>query len=212
MASSLLLLGDDTADNIADQSIHSQSKQIFDILFKTATIMNINVSEAIKYKMNINNAKYPKAHVQKGDESKYTKYAKMSEITTKENSCIIHPIALVSGNNKEDHDLLLQNIKSFKYSLTELITVIEKFGEERGWQDDYTIENLFFCIGSEIGELSDLIRFMKNTTNLYELEKSVKQDIIQEIADIFIFLIRLFLALEQDIYKMSDDLKDGIIC
>lgn len=182
------------------------TKDMFRILLMTSMHLGINLADAIKCKMDINITNYPLDQVKKGDESKYTKYTKIDDENNNDSKKVqlekeMKPNRAIKFNNTS-MELTRNHFDTLKNEIKNLMQTIDTFGMERGWQQDYTITNLLFCIGSEIGELSDIIRFIKDTTKITNLNKQNQEDMVLEIADIAIFVIRLFSIITTDADQM----------
>ena len=191
------------------------TKDIFRILLITSMHLGINIADVIKHKMDINKTNYPLNQVKKGDESKYTKYSKVDDENNKNNNKMVQLEKEMKPNralifNKATMELTSNHFNTLKKEIKCLMKTIDTFSMERGWQQDYTIANLLFCIGSEVGELSDIIRFMNDTTKLTTLNKQNQAAMVLEIADIVIFVIRLFSTLTTDADQMISSVIDEL--
>ena len=83
--------------------------------------------------------------------------------------------------------------------IKEIQDKLAKFAEERDWDQFHSPKNLVMALTSEVGELNELFQW------LTEEQSSMKDDIVKveeirkEIADIFIYLLRLADKLDIDI-------------
>jgi len=83
--------------------------------------------------------------------------------------------------------------------IKEIQDKLAKFTEERDWDQFHSPKNLVMALTSEVGELNELFQW------LTEEQSSMKDDIVKveeirkEIADIFIYLLRLADKLDIDI-------------
>jgi NTP pyrophosphatase (non-canonical NTP hydrolase) len=68
--------------------------------------------------------------------------------------------------------------------MKELIQKIKAFRDERNWKQFHNIKDLLIGLNIEVGELQELFLWNENESEFENIE-----DIEQEIADIFIFLI-----------------------
>jgi NTP pyrophosphatase (non-canonical NTP hydrolase) len=68
---------------------------------------------------------------------------------------------------------------------------IVQFGQERLWTDKYTPRNLMFCVSAELGELSEEIQWINDDTAITTIQTCKIDKILQEIADVSIYLFRL---------------------
>ena len=71
--------------------------------------------------------------------------------------------------------------------IKEIQDKLAKFAEERDWDQFHSPKNLVMALTSEVGELNELFQWLTE-----EQSKNVDNDEIrQEIADIFIYILRL---------------------
>ena len=71
--------------------------------------------------------------------------------------------------------------------IKEIQNNLVKFAEERDWDQFHSPKNLVMALTSEVGELNELFQWLTE-----EQSKNVDNDEIkQEIADIFIYILRL---------------------
>ena len=79
--------------------------------------------------------------------------------------------------------------------IKEIQDKLAKFAEERDWDQFHSPKNLAMALTSEVGELNELFQWLTE-----EQSNNVDNDEIrQEIADIFIYLLRLSDKLDIDI-------------
>ena len=80
-------------------------------------------------------------------------------------------------------------------NIKEIQDKLAKFAEDRDWDQFHSPKNLVMALTSEVGELNDLFQWLTE-----EQSKNVdKDEMRQEIADIFIYLLRLSDKLDVDI-------------
>jgi NTP pyrophosphatase (non-canonical NTP hydrolase) len=91
--------------------------------------------------------------------------------------------------NYNDHNRLISFFKK----------EVKNFVEERNWSKYHTPKNLVQAINCEAGELSQLLLFKDYTTKEIWKNKTLLNDISDEIADVFIYLISLINALDLDL-------------
>ena len=79
-----------------------------------------------------------------------------------------------------------------------------QFVSERNWEQYHTPKNLVMALSSEVGELNECFQWL-NDDEIEEIKKSVdkKIPIEHEIADVFIYLLRIA-------NKMNIDLEDVV--
>ena len=74
---------------------------------------------------------------------------------------------------------------------------IRQFAEDRDWEKFHTPKNLVLALTGELGELAEIFQWLDENESL-QLSKSLKQDACDELADVLIYLIRLFDVLDID--------------
>jgi len=98
---------------------------------------------------------------------------------------------------KENHDKNT-TISFFKEDVTEFI-------KGRDWVKYHTPKNLVQAINCEAGELSQLLLFKDYTKSDIWSDKKLFNNISDEIADVFIYLISLINALDLDLTQVFID-------
>ena len=132
-----------------------------------------------------------------GSVQKWTAYTSISKVT-KENQWI--------DIKKEDREN--NNKASIDGKLTELVTSIVTFTDERKWSQFDMPRNLILGLVTEVGELADLLVWDGDITDVKKLWNSQDHQVnkvAQEIADICIYILKLANAL-----NMVDDLENTI--
>ena len=76
---------------------------------------------------------------------------------------------------------------------------LKNFIEERNWVNYHTPKNLVQAINCEAGELSQLLLFKDYTKEEIKENENFLDDISDEIADVFIYLISLINSLDLDL-------------
>jgi dCTP diphosphatase len=76
---------------------------------------------------------------------------------------------------------------------------VKKFIEERNWVKYHTPKNLVQAINCEAGELSQLLLFKDYTKEEIKENENFLDNISDEIADVFIYLISLINSLDLDL-------------
>lgn len=79
--------------------------------------------------------------------------------------------------------------------IKEIQDKLAKFAEERDWDQFHSPKNLVMALTSEVGELNELFQWL----NEKQSNNVDNNEIRQEIADIFIYLLRLSDKLDVDI-------------
>jgi len=88
----------------------------------------------------------------------------------------------------------------FGMNIKEIQDKLAKFAEERDWDQFHSPKNLVMALTSEVGELNELFQWLTEEQSSIKDDDSPKVDEIgYEIADIFIYLLRLADKLDIDI-------------
>jgi NTP pyrophosphatase (non-canonical NTP hydrolase) len=87
---------------------------------------------------------------------------------------------------------------------------LRRFAAERDWEQFHTPKNLAMAIGSEAGELLDVLRW--STGGMEDLSADDRSRATKEMADILIFLVRMADVLDVDLIgavneKLGDNAK-----
>ena len=83
--------------------------------------------------------------------------------------------------------------------IKEIQNKLAKFAEERDWDQFHSPKNLVMALTSEVGELTELFQWLTEGQSSIKDDSSKTDEIRQEIADIFIYLLRLADKLDIDI-------------
>lgn len=84
-------------------------------------------------------------------------------------------------------------------NIKEIQEKLSKFAEERDWDQFHSPKNLVMALTSEVGELNELFQWLTEGQSSIKDDSSKTDEIRQEIADIFIYLLRLADKLDIDI-------------
>jgi dCTP diphosphatase len=74
-------------------------------------------------------------------------------------------------------------------SLESIRSEVAAFADERDWEQFHSPRNLLLAMIAEVGEVAELVRWTGDTTPTIPADKA--QDWADEIADVFILLVRL---------------------
>ncbi|OCL87656.1 hypothetical protein AAX26_00744 [Aliarcobacter thereius] len=72
---------------------------------------------------------------------------------------------------------------------------IQKFSDDRNWDEFHNPKNLVMALNGEVGELNEIFQWL-NFEESINLPEDVKEHTKEEIADIAIYLIRICMKLE----------------
>ncbi len=76
---------------------------------------------------------------------------------------------------------------------------IERFVEERKWTKFHNPKDLIQAIGIEVSELSEIFLFKDLSLDAIHNDKDILENISDEIADVFIYLVSLLNSLNIDL-------------
>lgn len=74
--------------------------------------------------------------------------------------------------------------------LESLANELERFAEDRDWQQFHTPKNLAMALTAEAGELLEIFQWLTPEQS-QSLEKKKQEDLADELGDILIYLVRL---------------------
>ena len=84
-------------------------------------------------------------------------------------------------------------------NIKEIQEKLAKFAEERDWDQFHSPKNLVMALTSEVGELNELFQWLTEEQSSMKDDIGKVEEIRKEIADIFIYLLRLADKLDIDI-------------
>ena len=84
-------------------------------------------------------------------------------------------------------------------NIKEIQEKLAKFAEERDWDQFHSPKNLVMALTSEVGELNEFFQWLTEDQSSMKDDSNKTDEIRQEIADIFIYLLRLADKLDIDI-------------
>lgn len=85
-------------------------------------------------------------------------------------------------------------------SLKKLQSELQTFADERDWDQFHSPKNLSMALSVEVSELLECFQWLTEQQSL-NLTKSQHNDVIDEIADVQIYLMRLATKLDIDVMK-----------
>ncbi|MDX4038500.1 nucleotide pyrophosphohydrolase [Aliarcobacter skirrowii] len=77
---------------------------------------------------------------------------------------------------------------------------IQKFSDDRNWDEFHNPKNLVMALNGEVGELNEIFQWL-NFEESMNLPEDVKEHTKEELADIAIYLIRICMKLDIDLEK-----------
>lgn len=89
-------------------------------------------------------------------------------------------------------------------SIKKLQEQLERFAVERDWNKFHTPKNLVMAICGEVGELADVFQWLgEEESKIENLDPKLKAKAKEEIADIFMYILRLSDKLDIDLFEAS---------
>ncbi len=83
---------------------------------------------------------------------------------------------------------------------------LEKFAEERDWNQYHSVKNLSMALSVETSELLEIFQWMKESdSNSAHLDPKIKAHAADEIADIFVYLLRISKKLDINLESATWD-------
>ncbi|WP_138431870.1 nucleotide pyrophosphohydrolase [Fodinibius saliphilus] len=93
--------------------------------------------------------------------------------------------------------------------LENLIEKVNDFAEKRDWDQFHSPKNLSMALSAESGELLDIFQWLKEEESLKDnLDDNLREEAKDELADIFIYLIRLSQKLDIDLIQAANSKLD----
>ena len=93
-------------------------------------------------------------------------------------------------------------------SIAELTTLVRSFADNRDWQQFHTARNLVLALVGETGELAAEFQWISDENIVNALQEADKREAVgAELADVFIYLLRLADVTEID---LAEELKKKI--
>jgi dCTP diphosphatase len=86
--------------------------------------------------------------------------------------------------------------------MEELKNKLRDFAKERNWDQFHSPKNLVMALNGEVGELTEIFQWLDTeNSKLDKLSDKYKERCKEELADVFLYLIRLADKLEIDLIK-----------
>lgn len=88
--------------------------------------------------------------------------------------------------------------------LEKISKLLNTFAEERDWDQFHSVKNLSMALSVEAGELMEIFQWMKEEqTNQLASDPKVMSKVEEEVADVFIYLMRIVNKLGIDLEKVT---------
>jgi NTP pyrophosphatase (non-canonical NTP hydrolase) len=82
---------------------------------------------------------------------------------------------------------------------------LQKFADERDWNQFHNPKNLVMALSGEMGELAEIFQWLTDSQSIeLKKESSEKDAVEEEIADMLLYLLRLSDKLDIDLNKAID--------
>lgn len=88
-------------------------------------------------------------------------------------------------------------------SLTELAATLQRFADERDWEQFHSPKNLVMALGVEVAELAEHFQWLTQQQSR-QLSPEQKQAVGEELADVLIYLVRLADRLDLDLLAEAE--------
>jgi NTP pyrophosphatase (non-canonical NTP hydrolase) len=88
-------------------------------------------------------------------------------------------------------------------SLSDLTERLRAFGAARDWEQFHSPKNLVMALTAELGELTEHFQWLTEAESK-QIEATAREKVESEIADVFIYLVRLAQVLEVDLLSAAD--------
>ncbi|GAB2682742.1 nucleotide pyrophosphohydrolase [Nocardia goodfellowii] len=90
-------------------------------------------------------------------------------------------------------------------AIDRLQTMIAQFAQDRAWQGFHTPKNLVMALTGEVGELAELFQWLTAEESATITDSPVGRGRVEEeIADVFIYLLRLADVLQVDLVAATE--------
>lgn len=93
-------------------------------------------------------------------------------------------------------------------SIDELRAVIDQFAEEREWDEFHTPKNLAMAVSTEAAELLEVFQWLTPEESFLVDDGARQQHVREEVADVFIYLVRLCSRLNIDLAAATGEKLD----
>lgn len=89
-------------------------------------------------------------------------------------------------------------------SLNELLRLVKHFADERDWEQYHTPKNLAMALAVEAAEIMEHFQW-KTAEQSQSLSDEQHHEVAMELADVFIYLMRLSQALDVDLIAAANE-------
>lgn len=90
--------------------------------------------------------------------------------------------------------------------LFELQAELSQFAKDRDWEKFHTVKNLVLALVGEVGELASVVQWLDVVDKTFlDSNIEIRQDLADELADVFIYLLRLSDVSGIDLMKAAEE-------
>ena len=89
-------------------------------------------------------------------------------------------------------------------SLTDLAATLQRFADERDWEQFHSPKNLAMALSVEVAELAEHFQWLTQQQSM-QLSGEQKQAVGEELADVLIYLVRLADRLDIDLLVEAEN-------
>ena len=88
-------------------------------------------------------------------------------------------------------------------NLSDLRKALASFAQDRDWDQFHSVKNLILALVGEVGELSEVFQWL-NEAQISNLNEEDRDRAEEELADVFLYLIRLADKLDIDLIEAAN--------
>ena len=88
-------------------------------------------------------------------------------------------------------------------NLSDLREALASFAQDRDWDQFHSVKNLILALVGEVGELSEVFQWL-NEAQISNLNEEDRDRAEEELADVFLYLIRLADKLDIDLIEAAN--------
>ena len=88
-------------------------------------------------------------------------------------------------------------------SLTDLAATLQRFADERDWEQFHSPKNLVMALGVEVAELAEHFQWLTQQQSL-QMAPEQKKAVGEEMADVLIYLVRMADRLDIDLLAEAE--------
>jgi NTP pyrophosphatase (non-canonical NTP hydrolase) len=89
--------------------------------------------------------------------------------------------------------------------IDDILQKIKQFSKDRDWDQFHSIKNLVMALSVESSELVEIYQWLSEEESNNKTEQTIKKRAEEELADIFIYLLRIVDKLDINLQKAVED-------